>query len=100
MIYIYVMRNRLLSAYEIPVFDECDKDSYRFKLQKGIILDPDTAKKYHFDETELYYLGKFDVLTCQFDLLDKPEFLLDCGDVYRRRRADYPDGDKNGTEKN
>ena len=85
MMQIYCLRNKLVGAYEIPTYNEADKDSMTFQFRKAIILDPNKAKEMHLNECELYYLGSFDQLSGTFYLLEKPEFLMDCGDEYARR---------------
>ncbi|ALS03653.1 VP5 [Gokushovirus WZ-2015a] len=85
MINIYVARNKKVGAYENPFFDVQDKHSLMFNLQKFVILQPEKAKAQFMDECEMYFLGTFDQESCQFDLLEKPEYLIDLGDVYARR---------------
>ncbi len=85
---IYAVRNKRVGAFELPTFSDSDLASFKFNLQKQIILDPEGAKKMHLDECELYCLGDYDQEKGVLRPLGNPEFLLDLGDVYERRIKD------------
>lgn len=85
---IYAVRNKRVGAFELPTFSDSDQKAFAFQLQKQIILDPENAKKFHFDECELYCLGDYDQEKGRISPLTDPEFLLDLGDIYERRIKD------------
>lgn len=80
---VYVLRNRLISAYNPPVFAVEDKESFKTNLSRFCVLEKDTAKKNHYDESELYFLGTYNDTEGSFELLDKPEFIIDLGQFFK-----------------
>lgn len=79
---VFVLRNRKISAYLDPFFKVEDKNSVKVGLTRYCILNLEAAKKDHFDEAELFYLGEYDDENCKLKLLDQPEFLCGFDDVF------------------
>lgn len=73
--HIYAIYNKLIGAYNAPLFANEDKDSMSTQYKRYCILNKEDAKKAHFDESELYYLGDFDDITGQVNAV-KPEFII------------------------
>lgn len=83
MINVYSLRNRKGSFYEQPMFRAEAPEDLEKLFQRVCLLDPEQAKKSHYDEDELFHLGKFDDLTGEFALFDKPVFVVDLGQFFK-----------------
>ena len=82
--YVYVLRNRKISAYNDPFIDVQDKASVVKGIQRYCILEKDSAKKNHYDESELYLMGTYDDEKGEYDLLPQKEFLVDLGQYFEK----------------
>lgn len=80
---IYTLYNKKVGFYNPPTFSQMDKDDTKVNLYRFCMMSAFEAKKAHYDECELYYLGEFDDVKCEFKLLDKPEFLVDLGPAFQ-----------------
>lgn len=74
---IFTLYNKKVGFYNPPTFAQMEKEAVKANLYRFCQMNLKEARKSHYDECELYYLGDFDDLRCEFKLLDKPEFLLD-----------------------
>lgn len=75
MMTVFSMYNKKVGFYNPPTFSQMTKDAVKTNLIRYCMLNPIEAKKAHYEECELYYLGEFDDIKCVMNLLDKPEFL-------------------------
>lgn len=87
--YVYTKRDRLDGCYSIPVFaPETPKDMERAHVS-FILHNPDKAFEQHLNECELCYMGKFHEDLGTFELLDKPEILVDLGPICEQAKRRY-----------
>lgn len=61
---------------EIPV------DAFVKSVCRTIMIQPGQARENHLDECDLYLIGDFNDETGEFQVLDKPQLLLNCGDYF------------------
>lgn len=80
---IYSLYNKKVGFYNPPTFSNMDKDATKANLYRFCLLNQADARKSHYDECDLYFLGEFDDIKCEFKILDKPEFLLDLGPAFQ-----------------
>lgn len=51
-------------------------------VARSILVEKSEALKQHLDECDLYFIGRFDDTTGVFDVLDRPQLLLNCSDYF------------------
>lgn len=81
--------DRLVGAYTAPAYTKTDKKYLAEEYRRAIMSAPE--KLFHLKDQELYLLGTFDDSSCEFNLLDKPEFLARLED-YFAKKEDSKDG--------
>jgi len=79
---VYVLRNRLISAYLDPFIKVEDQKQVSIDLQRYCILNKEEAIRNHFNESELYFIGTYNDETGVFDLLAEKEFICDLGQYF------------------
>lgn len=82
MMYVYTYFNKKASFYEPPFYSPVEKEGMAESVKRAMILEPQQAKATHKDECDFYYLGSFDDKVGQFDLVEKPEFILSCDQFF------------------
>lgn len=75
MMSIFTLYNKKVGFYNPPTFSQMTKDAVGQNLIRYCQMNPLEAKKAHYDECELYYLGEFNDMTCEMHLLEKPDFI-------------------------
>lgn len=80
---IFTLYNKKVGFYNPPTFSQMEKDAVGTNLARYVQMNPRDARIAHYDECELYYLGEFDDQRCEFQLLDKPEFILDLTPLFK-----------------
>lgn len=75
MMTIFSLYNKKVGFYNPPTFSQMQKDAVGTNLIRYCQMNPLEAKKAHYDECELYYLGEFDDVSGQLHLIEKPEFV-------------------------
>lgn len=80
----YCFRNKLAGAFLLPFFDILEPKQLEEQMLRSAQFDSAGFKEKHYDEHELYYLGKFDQDSASFSLLEKPELISDLGTIYER----------------
>lgn len=83
MINVYTYRNRLVPFYQLPFFKAEDTEEMKKICARACLLNKDEALKANMDVSELYHLGTYDDETGQFDLFDKPVFVIDLGQYFK-----------------
>lgn len=83
---IYVYRDKSLSCYDKPFFEQADKEQYSTSVARSIVKS-NAAEQARIKDLALYYLGQFDDIKGQFILLEKEEKLLDCEDFIPRKEV-------------
>lgn len=79
MIYIYAKRDRVTGSWSVPVFTQADKEETIKAHTRFCITEPAKATEQRLQDMEVYFLGNYDDQEAGFDLLSKPEMLIDCG---------------------
>lgn len=77
MMKIYALKNTKVGYWNPPTYSNMDKDDTKVALYRYCVMNSEDAKKAHYDECELYYLGEFDDVKGISHLLDEKEFLID-----------------------
>lgn len=87
--YIYTKRDRLDGCYSLPAFaPETPEDMKRAHVS-FILHNPDKAYEQQLQECELCYLGKFHEDLGTFELLEKPEILIDLGPICEQSKRRF-----------
>lgn len=81
---IYALKNTKVGFWNPPTFSQMDKDDTKINLYRYCQLNQAEAKKAHYDECELYYLGDFDDVRGELKLVGDKEFLLDLKGAFER----------------
>lgn len=82
MMKVYALYNKKVGFYNPPTFSQMSQEDVKTGLLRFCKLSPEDAKRSHYDECELYYLGEFNDLTCEMKLLDKPEFITGLSEAF------------------
>lgn len=81
---VYALYNKKVPFWNPPTFADTPKEAVTKNLRRYCLQNQDEARKAHYDECDLYYLGEFDEIKGKFALEMNPEFLCslsDCFDV-------------------
>ena len=77
---LYCYRNKAISAYAVPFFDNKEPKDMAITIQRMIMMYPD--KSLDLKVCDLFHLGTFDDANGKFELLE-PQFLISCGDYFK-----------------
>lgn len=80
---VYAIYNRLISAYNPPIFTNEDSESIKSSLSRYCVLNSKEALAQHFNECELYKIGEFNDETGDFVIVGKPSFLCSFGNLFK-----------------
>jgi len=75
--------DRLVGAYTAPAYTKTDKKYLAEEYRRAIVSAPE--KLFDLKDRELYLLGTFDDERCEFNLLEKPEFLCRLDDFFPKK---------------
>lgn len=89
---VYVFRNRLTGSFTDPEFRFESPEDYDKGLQRFIIIKPQEAVERHYDELELYHIGKYDDENGLIQQLDEPEFVNNYGPLCEQMLRRLNDG--------
>lgn len=71
---VYVMRDRVVGAYNKPFYDNLDREDFVETIKRVVLHDPKGQAVLR--DCDLYLLGSYDDKTGKFDLLDDPDFIV------------------------
>lgn len=57
---VFGLRNRKIAAYGDPIITVASKEQMAKDLSRFCLIEPQEAKKAHYDESELYLIGTYD----------------------------------------
>lgn len=80
---VFALKNVIVGYWNPPTFSPQDKDSVKTTLIRFCRQSTVEAKKAHYDECQLFYLGEFDDIKGKLILLDDPEYLCDLQGEFR-----------------
>lgn len=90
---VYVFRNRLTGSFTLPECRYEQPEDYDKGLSRFIIVNPEKAFQQHYDELELYHLGKYDDESAKIILFDEPVMVNNYGPLCEQvKRRMQPDG--------
>lgn len=79
-LHILSFRNKGLKAWSNPHYTDIDPEKCAIQLSRAISsCSPEQRASYK--RLALYCLGTFEDETGKFEVLDEPEFLLDCDEI-------------------
>lgn len=74
---LYSYYNKKAGFYNKPFVEALPAEAVAQSIARTCIIERETARKSHLDETALYIVGEFDDITGLITALDKPEFVED-----------------------
>lgn len=72
---VYSYYNKLGGFYNKPFVEALPKEAIAQSIARTCVVERETAKKSHLDETALYVIGEFDDVTGKIVAYDQPEFV-------------------------
>lgn len=79
---VYTFRNRKINAYGDPFVAVEDKEQQAKNVSRFCLLERDQAKKAHYDESELYFIGTWNDEKGKLEQLDEPEFVCSFDNLF------------------
>lgn len=74
---LYSYYNKKGGFYNKPFMEALPPEAVAQSIGRTCVIERESARKAHLDETALYIVGEFDDITGQLVGYDKPEFVED-----------------------
>lgn len=88
--HVFSLYNKKVPYWNAPTFGDTPKEQVGVTLTRYCIQNEEQARKAHYDECDLYYLGEFDDATGKFELLPQPEFIVGLSSAFPIKPAPEP----------
>lgn len=72
---VFGLRNRKIAAYGDPIITVASKEQMAKDLSRFCLIEPQEAKKAHYDESELFLIGTYDDETGRILPLKENEYI-------------------------
>jgi len=79
---VFGLRNRKISAYGDPIVTIASKEQMAKDLSRFCMVEPQEAKKAHYDESELFLIGTYDDEQGKIVPLQENEFICSFDNLF------------------